>query len=256
MDKYRAYFTYRLYLNDSGYLPAPTTSIQSKPVHCNYINMKEFDSLTNKFLYLKFPDEDEFKFMSLSGNTGFVADTMQILVQIVPPNEELKSYKWKIFDVTQQILDQTSQTAGLIDKANLVATVFEIKLSDYLTNPEYFPYKLNYEPEEDDPDIGIDLNYPNELNPDDLSFGDEEYLIGNVEADIGATAYTTDLQLTLPTQTFNYSTNKTWTEGNDVYVSEIGLYDSEDNLVGIGKLNRPILKNNETSRTFVFEIDF
>jgi len=235
---YKVYFTYRLsVVNPSN------DDFVTNPIHCNYINVKELETIKNKFIFLKFPNEDEFKFMNnSSGNTGFYADKMEIIMQIVPPNANLVSDKWVIFDVTDKIENHT--VGNLINKTDLVNTVFEIKIFDYVSSENYYNIDYLYYP----------TKYENDV--DKLCFGDEEYLIGNIETDIGATAYTTDIPLSLPTEEYNFTTNKTWTEGNDIYITEIGIYDENRKLVAIGKLNRPVLKNNKTTRTFVFEIDF
>ena len=55
---------------------------------------------------------------------------------------------------------------------------------------------------------------------------------------------------------FNQSTNTTWNETESVWISEIGIYDENNNLVAIGKLNNPIEKNPSILRTVLFNIDF
>ena len=80
--------------------------------------------------------------------------------------------------------------------------------------------------------------------------------MGNVETDIKAIAYTTDLAINLPQNEFNSSTNETWNNTDIVAISEIGIYDANKNLVAIGKLNNPIQKNSGIARTIVFAIDF
>jgi len=89
-----------------------------------------------------------------------------------------------------------------------------------------------------------------------LSFGDETYFFGVVETEIKADVYTTDISINLPLNEFNTSTNSTWDGNSKVYISEIGIYDSDKNLVAIGKLNNPVPKDSTISRTIVFAIDF
>ena len=233
MDNYTVYYTYRLFVTGN------TFSYNNNGVHCGYINSKGFENISNKIINLKFSNVDDFKFMDNTGNIGFLADTMHVLVQIVTSGGQIRGDKWKVYDVTNQISGHT--VGNVIIKENLVSTIFEIKLNDY-TSKSY--YDISY------------LNYPLSGDTETLCFGDEEYMIGNVDTLIGATAHTMDIQLTLPTNRFNYSTNKTWTQGSSVFVTEIGIYDSNYNLVGIGVFNKPVKKNSKTSRTFVFEIDF
>ena len=64
---------------------------------------------------------------------------------------------------------------------------------------------------------------------------------------------------------FNYSTNPTYTSGslNDLrytyfvktpqsYITTIGLYNKRRELLAVGKLRRPLLKND--SKSYVFEV--
>lgn len=71
---------------------------------------------------------------------------------------------------------------------------------------------------------------------------------------------------------FNYSSNPTYTDSSNrivvidegqeetqrsfTFVSSIGLYDALDNLLGIAKLSRPVLKNDERDITFKVRFDF
>lgn len=69
---------------------------------------------------------------------------------------------------------------------------------------------------------------------------------------------------------FNYSSNATFTDstglirvtsGSNIlttrtYVTTIGLYDENDNLLAVGKTNRPVLKSPETEAIFRLRLDF
>jgi hypothetical protein len=71
---------------------------------------------------------------------------------------------------------------------------------------------------------------------------------------------------------FNYSSNPTYTDSSNrivvidegqeetqrsfTFVSSIGLYDALDNLLGVAKLSRPVLKNDERDITFKVRFDF
>jgi len=43
---------------------------------------------------------------------------------------------------------------------------------------------------------------------------------------------------------------------SSVAISEVGIYDENKNLVAVGKLNNPIIKDSTISRTISFAIDF
>ena len=69
---------------------------------------------------------------------------------------------------------------------------------------------------------------------------------------------------------FNYSSNPTFTDSNGLirvtsgsnvlttrtYVTTVGLYDENDNLLAVGKVNRPVLKSPETECIFRLRLDF
>jgi hypothetical protein len=69
---------------------------------------------------------------------------------------------------------------------------------------------------------------------------------------------------------FNYSSNATFTDNNGLirvtsgsnilttrtYITTIGLYDENDNLLAVGKVNRPVLKSPETEAIFRLRLDF
>ena len=59
-----------------------------------------------------------------------------------------------------------------------------------------------------------------------------------------------------PLNEFNSTSNPTWDGLETVYISEIGIYDSNKNLVAIGKLNDPVAKDATIARTIVFALDF
>lgn len=69
---------------------------------------------------------------------------------------------------------------------------------------------------------------------------------------------------------FNYSSNPTFTDSTGlirvtsgsnilttrVYITAVGLYDENDNLLAVGKVNRPVLKSPETECVFRLRLDY
>jgi len=232
------FFTYLLE-NDSG-------SGYTTAIHCNYIKKQHLDSLINQEVNIYFNDADDFKFLSISGGTGFTANKIYMLLQRVDNSlfenlEEVKpkSDMWKKFDVTDQIINYSGDSISPID---LVSNVFSVPLNTYDTDGD--EYNLEY------------LNYPPIDSNNNLSFGDEELFLGNVETEIEASVYTTDLAINLPLNEYNSTTNPTWNGESDVYITEVGIYNDDMELIAIGKFNNPIKKNSTISRTIVFAIDF
>ena len=232
--KATVYFTYQLG-NDNdqyGYIDS---------VHCNYINKIEIDSTLNKEISIHFDKPDEFKFLNetLGGSTGYTANKIYLIVQRVYEYEELASDKWLKFDVTNQISGYTNINFTL-KALDLYNTNFKVNLVDYNTavvSGLATNYDLNY------------ISYPNNAN--EFSFGDEEYFLGNVSSDIASTIYA--MNISIPTTDFGETNNLTYKSG-DIYISEVGIYDDNKNLVGIAKLNSPIDVSN--NNTIVFGLDF
>lgn len=237
----------------SGYTVFLTYALQSTGgtlynntgVHCNYIQSLHLDTIINKEVNIFFGSVDDFKFLSTSGGTGYTANNVWVILQLVdnsgytdPSEIKPQADLWKYYDVTYQIQNMVGVN---ISKYNMGETLFKVPLNDYDTYPTY---NLEY------------LNYPNITQEDSLSFGDEEIFMGNVTTDVEAIAYMTDLSINLDLNEFNTSTNKTWDGETSVYITEVGLYNQNKELVAIGKFNNPIPKDDTTSRTILFGLDF
>jgi len=238
-----------------SYILVPTTGLAvgnySQAIHCNYIKKIDLDT-TDPYIQeikLYFPDKNDFKFLASDINdyTGFTANKIYAIVQVVsnsgfPTVNDVKpdSALWKQVDITSQVTGSSTYLTA----TQLTSVVFNISLLQY-NNPAIFvPYNLDY------------LNYPSSSQVDNLVFGDATYFFGNVSTKIKADVYTTDISINLPLNEFNSSTNKTWDGLETVYISEIGIYDSNKNLVAIGKLNDPVAKDGTIARTIVFALDF
>lgn len=236
---YTVFFSYILKSNN-GY---------SNAIHCNYINSIVIDSVINKEININFDNIDDFKFLSASGGTGYTANEIHMLVQLINnssyQNEnDIKpnSAKWKIYDVTHYTSGYTNDSSWKLTPFNISNSVYKVPIYLYNTMEDY---NLDY------------LDYPNVNSENELCFGDEQYFLGNVSSDVEAVAYTTDLAISMPLNQFNSSENNTWNSSAlGVYISEVGIYDSNKNLVAIGKLNNPLRKDSTISRTIVFAIDF
>jgi hypothetical protein len=204
--------------------------------HCNYINEVEVDTGALKEINFFFGTTDDFKYLKTgtTSTSGFTATNIYLLVQKVLDGDDILPNGWKIYDVTSQITGHVS--GNTLSASELCNTVFKINLTDYDSKPIY---NLGY------------LNYPISGSTE-LSFGDEEYFIGNVESDIETNIF--PMNLNIPVSDFSYSTNLTWEENSDVYISEVGLYDESEVLIGIGKLRTPVKANS--SSVIVFGLDF
>jgi hypothetical protein len=129
---------------------------------------------------------------------------------------------------------------GYITQTSLTGTTFQIGLDDY-TNAAAYQLQ-NY--------LDIPLNGQSDL----LNFGDEFYYYGNLETDISATIYEMKYLINLNRNQFTNTSNPTWTTGTKSYVTEIGLYDSNKDLLVISKLQSPELRQG--IQQYVLKLDF
>lgn len=181
-------------------------------IHCNYYNYLEGQENNSNDILFKFGDE--FKFMTDQTDiTGYWADKIFILLQKTHIGQKPQSNSWREIEVTDKY-------NGDLTEQNLISTTIEITKDDFDNSTLYY---LN-----NNIRIGGDFN-----------FGKEFFFYGTIQTDIQATIYVMNYLCNLPDTQFNISNNPTWSEDKDVYVSEIGLYDNEKELMIISKLSTP-----------------
>ena len=98
-------------------------------------------------------------------------------------------------------------------------------------------------------------------NSDILQFGDERFFYGNLETYIGATIYKTIFDIRVNSSQYSITTNPTRstqpsTNPATIRVSEVGVYDSNRNLVVIGKLSEPVQLIAGNTIMFELSLDF
>ena len=236
----------------SSDLTNPNSYGYSDAIHCNYINKISLDNI-NSEIKLSFNNSEYFKFLNndINGWTGFTATKIYAIVQVVDNSlftlvSDIKpdSSAWRIYDLTSQTYGYSA--GNLLSKDSFNNVLFKLSVSSVIYNTKDI-YNLDY------------LNYTDALSTNGLNFGDETFFYGNISTDIEAISYNSDLSISLPKQSFNTSTNPTWTSTQPVLISEVGLY-SENNgikeLVAIGKLSKPIKKDSTIQRTILFGLDF
>lgn len=231
------YVSYLLESN-SGY----TTGL-----HCQNITCVKYSETENcppdasrKDVDITFPT-GQFPYMNLSGGTGWYADKFYILVQRVPTGSYPTADNWTIMDYTSQIGGHT--VGNRIDPLNLENTTFTINTSNYSSGTTYNLHDY--------------INIPEIGETDLLQFGDEQFFYGNLEASGLITNYRTEFEFTIPPNLWNFSQNPTYpNSGQNVHISEIGIYDNVGNLVAIGKFITPIEKTNVTTVILSLALDF
>lgn len=222
-----------------------------QPIHCNYI--KKLQATASNPLItevnMNFPNEPDFKFLSddINDGSGYTMNCIHAVVQLVnnTPFDTIddvvpNSGAWKYMNITDQVSGWTG-AGGVLTASGLTAQVFKVSLYQY---ESLLAYDISY------------LNYPSSTQTEELCFGDVTYFFGNVTSKIKADVYTTDISINLPLNEFNSTSNPTWNGSEQVFISEIGIYDTNKNLVAIAKLNDPVAKDATIARTIVFALDF
>jgi hypothetical protein len=161
---------------------------------------------------------------------------MKIICQLVTGDTRPSPTAWRQIDVTSAM----TLSNGFITQSGLTGTTFQIGLDDY-TNAAAYQLQ-NY------------LNIPLNGQTDVLNFGDEYYFYGNFETDISATIYEMKYSINLGRNQFTNSSNPTWTPATKPYITEIGLYDQNNDLIVISKLQSPELRQG--IQQFVVKLDF
>jgi len=105
------------------------------------------------------------------------------------------------------------------------------------------------------------LNLPPNTQPTNLQFGDERFFYGNLTTYIGATIYKTIFNISVNAGQFDSTTNPTRstnpaTNPATIKITEVGIYDSSNNLVCIGKLSTPIPLSGGNTIMLELSMDF
>lgn len=214
----------------------------TESLHCNYYSVINGPDTgctsTSQNVAIRFGSE--FPFLQDGSVSGFSANGMKILCQKVIGNVRPDPTKWRMIDVTSDLTPTLSN--GYITLQGLTGTTFEINLANY--NAAATPtYNLsNY------------IDIPTVGQTDIMNFGEEFYFYGNLQTDIEATIYEMKYLVTLGRNQFTNTTNPTWTSGTTSYVSEIGLYNQEKELMIISKLQSPQVRQG--IQQFVVKIDW
>ncbi len=224
-----------------------TLSGATSSLHCNYYSKVVGPSTgctdTTQNVAIRFGDEFRFlnPYEDLGGGnvntlTGYTATSMKLIFQLTSLNQRPSPNLWKEFDVTSSL----TKYNNLITSQSMTGVTLVIDQTMY---DAAGPYELqNY--------IDIPQNGQTEI----LNFGDEYYFYGNITTDISATIYEMKYQINLTNNQFTNTTNPSWTPGTKSYVSEIGLYNSQKELMVISKIQSPQLRQG--IQQYVVKLDF
>lgn len=232
-DQEYMYITYRF--NSTG-----TTD----SLHCNYYSKiqgpKEDCNLLRQNVSIRFGNEFPFMGDDCCCFQGFNATGFQVLAQLVTGSTTQPSPgSWKVIDFASKLSGSTVN--GCLPSSAITASTFVISYQQYQDAPTY------------NLDNYIDLPAPTG-ETSKLNFGDEYYFYGNIETDIEATIYEMKFLCNLASTQFNNSSNPSWTNGSKNYITEVGLFDVDKDLVVITKLQSPILRQG--TQQFAVKLDF
>jgi hypothetical protein len=228
-DTQRMWVTYRL--DSTGF---------TNSLHCNYYSVIQGPStgctIESQNVAVRFGNE--FPFLSEGALSGYSANSFKLLCQIVSGDTQPSPTAWKEIDFTSEI--SGTSVNGYLTVSGLTGNTFQITNTLYSSAPTY--NLANY------------IDIPENGYPEILNFGDEYYFYGNLETDITATIYEMRYLINLGRNQFSNTSNPTWTSGTTSYVTEIGLYDSNYDLIVISKLQSPELRQG--IQQYVVKLDF
>lgn len=209
-------------------------------LHCNYYSKIDGPSdtchSTSQNVAVRFGSE--FPFLTQESLSGYSANSLKLLCQIVIGDGRPNPSNWREIDVTGEISATTIN--GYLTMEGITGTTFQISQSEYDNAPTY--------------NLADYIDIPENGYPDLLNFGDEFFFYGNIETDISATIYEMRYLLTLGRNQFTNTSNPTWTPGTTSYVTEIGLFDSNKDLMVVSKLQSP--EKRQGIQQYVIKLDF
>ena len=223
----------------------------TESLHCNYyskiVGPASGCTDTSQNVAVRFGPE--FSFLSQPSPsstgvnlTGYCANSLMLLCQITSGDTQPNPTDWKYIDVTDQLTATTIN--GYITMSGLTGQTFQIDLASY----------QEAENNNDIYNLADYIDIPTNNQSNYLNFGDEYYFYGNLTTDISATIYEMRYLINLGRNQFTNTSNPTWTSGTTSYVTEIGLYDSDYDLIVISKLQSPELRQG--IQQFVVKLDF
>jgi hypothetical protein len=182
---------------------------------------------------------------------GFHATDFKLVYQIVADADDRPDpAAWKVADFTSSAFTTTvGETIDpeLLENQNPTVNGF---LMDNAANTGATTF-----------DITVPLSMSLKTAPTELNFGDEKFFYGNIETYIGATIYKTLFDIRINGSEFNTTSNSTRSKDDatnppEIRATELGIYDSDNDLVIIGKLSKPVKLLAGNTVMFEMALDF
>lgn len=246
------YMTY--WLSNTGTGTTGTTTVTTPTLPNQRYTVLDNTTNSDKDIQFRLNNVDQLPYMRKRESAsydgyGFYADNFKLLAQVVNKNiiSRPDPSKWRVIDFTStNITDVTGETINptLLENQNSNTTGF-ILTGGLYSGASATTFNL-----------GNELDMSSASNYGKMTFGDERLFYGNLKTYIGATIYKTLFNININGASISSSSNPTYDFGDDRYVSEVGILDSNQNLVLVGKLSRPIRIANSTTASLELTIDF
>ena len=195
-------------------------------LHCNYYSKVTGSAVSGQTddVIVRFGNEFPFLVEDMGGQpSGFTCTNVKLICQKVITGNRPDPMQWREIDVTATISANTGSIN--IGPAEISGTTFQITKNNYDNAPTYRLEEII--------DMPL-LNYNT-----GMTFGEEYFFYGNIQTDVQATIYELRYLVNLATSQYIRSSNPTWSFGQDVYFTEVGLYDNDKNLLMYTKLQSP-----------------
>jgi hypothetical protein len=236
------------------------------PFHCTSYAVAPLvpDNTAPQFLRVEFPT-NSFPFMRNTANldafsgTGWNANKVQILVKemyssAVTTVGAIPTYDWVLISDGIGNGIYTGETGhATIDPVYLQAKTFIISQEDYNSGTTFSLSGI----------YSAFTSY-DDTSASGLTFGNEAFFYGNIKTGIMSTVFKTVVTVYATNDQFNSSNNASFDASLDIdstgivstFITEIGVLDSANNLVAVGKPSFPIKKNSSRFLAFQLELDF
>lgn len=163
---------------------------------------------------------------------------MKVLAQLVTGSTRPNPAGWLEIDVTNQI--SATSVNGYITFSGLTGTTIQLTNNMYTGATNYYRLE-NY----------IDLPQTGDTQ---MNFGSEYFFYGSLKTDIQATIYEMQYMVNLGQTQFSHSSNPTWNGVVPPYVTEIGLYNSNKDIMIISKVQSPEIRQGV--QQYKIKLDF
>jgi hypothetical protein len=184
----------------------------------------------------------DFNCFTAGGLSGFGASSFYILAQTGSTSQSRPiPTEWRQIDFTSEFESKYIAPNNYIRPGAFTAKTFTISTTNYASAPLY--------------DLSSQIYLPviNSTNPS-VNFGDEYFFYGTIQTDIEATIYEMRYLINLPNNQFSKSSNPTWSETYTPQMTEIGLYDTDKNLLVLSKFQSPQVRQG--LQQVVVKLDF